>query len=240
MKKILLSLLLITLFFNKVFSQYDTLYVNGVPKISKKIDVYGEGPSPLEKDDYLIEISYGLPFVPIREAAFFGIDYFSNTRNSKEIKNTNHLCAKADYQLSKDFSVGLELTYATNQFEYYRTYTTYDTLLKHNVTTDTLFKARATKIRLLAEMSYHLNISERFDAYGTAGFGYKQFAYTAGDSYLNSNHFSTTILPLAIRISVGGRFFVSKDLAIHIEGGLGGPLMQFGLSYKLHSYAYSK
>ena len=82
-------------------------------------------------------------------------------------------------------------------------------------------------------MGYHFNISERFDAYGTMGFGLKLFSYSSRDSYASSN-VSNIGFPLAIRLSLGGRFFLTDNIAIHVEGGIGGPMMQVGLTKKMH------
>lgn len=220
-----------------LFAQ-DTVFINGKPKIYKNGINTTDEQSPLVKDDYLIEFSYGYPFVPIREAEFFGLDIFSETYKKRIISNTNHLCFRADYQLNNIYSIGLELTYAAQSLEYVRKY--FSPINPTQPSTDTTYQATVTKLRFLTKIGYHFNISERFDAFGTAGFGYKQFSYSTRDTYLTSNEVINDILPLAIRLSIGGRFFVSKDFAVHVEGGLGGPMMQVGLTYKLHSTYYSK
>ena len=235
-KYLLFATMCIVLFFK--LNAQDTVYINGKPKIYKNGINTTDDLSPLVKDDYLVEFSYGYPFVPMREASFFGLDIFSQTANKRTITNTNHLCFRADYQLNNVYSVGLELTYATQTIEYLRKY--YSPINPTLPATDTLYQATVTKLRFLTKFGYHFNISERFDAFGTAGFGYKQFNYTTRDTYLTSNNVINDILPLAIRISVGGRFFISKNFAVHVEGGLGGPMMQVGFSYKMHSTYYGK
>jgi opacity protein-like surface antigen len=231
MKKTLFVFVLLVACAQSVFSQYDTVWVNGVPTVNRKKGNDESDSSPLKKDDYLLEVSYGYPFTPVREAAFFGLNIFTNTKGKGTSKNLNHICLRADYQLNTDFSVGLELTYASQTFEYYRTYTSYVSNVP--VSHDSLFSAKASKIRFLAKLGYHLNISERFDAYGTAGFGFKQFNYSTNDSYLTTANLINEISPVAIRGSIGGRFFVSENFAIHVEAGIGGPIMQFGLTYKI-------
>lgn len=193
------------------------------------------GPSPLVKDDYLIEISYGVPFVPLREANFFGIGELSDVTGSKTNKTTNHFCANADYVLGGEYSVGLELTYASTEFSYHRNVAVNPggiPIVYH----DSVFNAKASKVRVIAKMSYHFNLSERFDAYVTGGFGYKSFTYQTNDKVFSTSSFVNQIYPIAVRLSVGGRFFVNNKTAVHVEGGLGGPMMQIGLSFKLHSY----
>lgn len=233
MNKILIILTFVLAFQNQSSSQTDTIWVNGVPKIKKRGASDEFGPSPVKKDDYLFEASYGYPFVPLREANAFGVDYLTNTTVYKITKNTNHICLRLDYQLNEEISVGLEFTYANTEFLYKRTYT--PLLTNTNTpTTDSSFNAQVTKIRFLAKMGYHFNISERFDAYGTAGFGYKQFTYSSRDSYLTSQNVLNDILPVAVRLSIGGRFFLTNTFAIHVEGGVGGPMMQIGATYKMH------
>ncbi|MDX2174713.1 MAG: outer membrane beta-barrel protein [Bacteroidota bacterium] len=217
----------------KLYSQ-DTIFVNGVPKINKvKKGLSGsENLSPLKKDDYLFELSYGYPFVPLREASFFGLDLFSNTKLKKTESNINHICARTEYQLNEEFSVGLEFTYAETKFNYTRSY--YNSTYTNTSITDSTFTAKASKIRFLAKMGYHFNISEKFDAYGTAGFGFKSFKYETRDAVLLSTNFVNDVIPIAVRLSVGGRFFLKENIAIHVEGGIGGPMMQMGLTYKMH------
>ncbi len=232
MKKLLVVALL-NLFVGETIIAQDTIYVNGVPKITKKKTYEEVHASPLVKDDYLIDLSYGVPFNPVREAGIFGIDLFESTTNSQITRNTNHLCGRVDYQLNEEYGVGLELTYASIQFEYKRLYSVRSGT--NIVVRDSAFITTASKIRFLAKMSYHFNISDRFDAYGTVGFGYKQFKYGTRDNYLTTTSFANQILPVAIRASIGGRFFVSKNVAVNVEGGIGGPIMQLGLSFKMHS-----
>ena len=220
------------------FSQ-DTVFVNGKPKVLKKGSGFGgfDAESPLKKDDYLLEFSYGYPFVPIREASFFGLDVFSQTANRRTIKNTNHLCFRASYQLNDVYDFGLELTYAAQTIEYVRKFYSQNNPMLPP--TDTMYQATVSKLRFLAKFGYHFNISDRFDAFGSAGFGFKQFNYSTRDSTLTTGSVMNDILPVAVRISLGGRFFISKELAVHVEGGLGGPIMQVGLTYKMHSNYYN-
>lgn len=231
-KSFLILLMLVGALPQLTAQQNDTLWVNGVPKVKRR-SVEELNPTPMRKDDYVIEISYGYPFVPLREAEAFGVNYLTNTTVYKINRNTNHLCGRVDYQLNDEFSVGLEATYASTQFDYRRTYSigTYTSI----TTVDSSYSATVTKFRFLAKMAYHFNLSERFDAYGTLGFGYKQFTFSTADSYLSTTNLLNDVLPLAVRGSVGGRFFVSPNFAVHVEGGVGGPMMQVGLSFKMHS-----
>ena len=72
MKKISLFLFLFSCLVCIKTTAQDTVFINGKPKIYKNGVNTTDEQSPLIKDDYLVEFSYGYPFVPIREAAFFG------------------------------------------------------------------------------------------------------------------------------------------------------------------------
>ncbi|MFO0355582.1 MAG: outer membrane beta-barrel protein [Sphingobacteriaceae bacterium] len=232
MKKII-ALMLCLIIGENVFSQNDTVWVNGVPKVNhRKVgSEVNSSASPLVKDDYLFEVAYGYPFMPIREEAYFGLN--SNIRTAKMIKNSNYLCLRSDYQLNEEYSVGLEFTYAQATYEYYRSYSSAFTGTSTITYKDSLFTAKATKIRFLVKMAYHFNISEKLDIYGTGGFGFKQFNLSTRDHYYTSTT-NNDIIPVAVRLSVGGRFFLTDNWAICAEGGIGGPLMQIGLSLKMH------
>lgn len=221
---------------NKLSAQYDTIYVNGKATVNRGKKIIDRTPaSPISKDDFYFDISFGYPFMPLREAQAFGINLFTNTQQKSIKRNTNHICARAEYQLNEELSVGLELTYASSEITYLRSYApSYSNSVTINYP-DSTFNATANKIRFLAKTSYHFNISDKFDAYITGGFGFKKFTYSSRDLYLTTSNLTNEILPVAIRASIGGRFFLNKNVAIHVEGGIGGPLMQMGLTYKMHS-----
>lgn len=221
------SILLITQKFN---AQHDTVWVNGVPKINKHKKTEELNPTPLKKDDYLFEVAYGYPFMPLNDSYFMSN---SSARTTKVLKNTNYLCLRSDYQLNDEYSVGLELTYAQAMYQYNRSYPAAFNGSTTITYKDSLFEAKSTKLRFLVKMAYHFNISEKLDLYGTAGFGFKQFTVSTRDSYYSSTD-NYNVIPVAIRLSVGGRFFLTDNWAICAEGGLGGPLMQIGLSLKMH------
>ncbi|MCE3227252.1 MAG: hypothetical protein K0S32_1803, partial [Bacteroidetes bacterium] len=152
----------------------DTIWVNGIPKIMKRKTAEEMNPSPLKKDDYIFELFYGYPFIPVREAEVFGVDFIESTKAINLIRNTNHLGARVDYQLNEDYSVGLEFTYASTEFKYRRYYKSPTSPTTGTATpatptitaTDSIFTAKVTKVRFLAKVGMHFNISERFDAYG--------------------------------------------------------------------------
>lgn len=231
MKRIVFLFAIILLITQKFTAQHDTVWVNGVPKINKHKRAEELNPTPLKKDDYLLEIAYGYPYMPLNENYFFSST--STARTTKVLKNSNYLCLRTDYQLNEEYSVGLELTYAQATYNYNRSYPSAFNGSTTITYKDSTFEAKATKLRFLVKMAYHFNISEKLDLYGTAGFGFKQSTLSTRDSYYSSTDNNTTI-PVAVRLSVGGRFFLTDNWAICAEGGLGGPLMQIGLSLKMH------
>lgn len=235
-KLILFALLSIAVQTN---AQYDTVYVNGIPKVFNKKNG-GNTPdatsseSPLKKDDYLFEFAYGYPFLPESEAKYFGVSLGSLNNNLINV-STNHIMGRVDYQLNDLFSVGLEGTYAYKSWDYsYRIARSQGTITTNK---DTLISAKATKLRVLAKFSMHTNFSERFDGYITAGLGYKDFRVTYRNPYSSNVSFSSGP-PIAVRLAVGGRFFLNPKTALNIEFGGGGPLMQIGLSFKFHDSYY--
>lgn len=224
----------------QVKAQYDTVYVNGIPKIFNKKNATNDetamaNNSPLKKDDYLFEFAFGYPFLPENEASYYGVNLGSLNNNLVNV-NTNHIMGRVDYQLNDLFSVGLEGTYAYKSWDYsYRIARTQGTV---NISKDTLINAKATKLRMLAKFSMHTNFSERFDGYITAGLGYKDFRVTFRNPYSSTISYSSGP-PIAVRLAVGGRFFLNPRTALNIEFGGGGPLMQIGLSFKFHDSYYN-
>jgi len=240
-QRVFLVMSVLLMSFNRLAAQLDTVYVNGVPKVYKK-DNKNKGEnvnhnSPLLKDDYLVEFAYGYPFLPENEASFYGVNLGSTNSNAINI-NTNHIMGRVDYQLNELFSLGLEGTFAHKSWDYgYRI----SRVSSGTITTvkDTLISAKATKIRVLAKFSVHTEISERFDGYITAGLGYKDFRVSYKNPYSSIVSYSSGP-PIAVRLAVGGRFFLNPKTALNIEFGGGGPIMQIGLSFRFHDSYYSQ
>ena len=94
-----------------------------------------------------------------------------------------------------------------------------------------IYTAGVDKIRVLAKMSFHFATGEKVDPYLTWGLGYKNTnVYTNEPSAVND--ISLNIVPIAFRVGIGMRYFFTDMIGVNAEVGLGGPMMQGGLSLK--------
>lgn len=155
--------------------------------------------------------------------AFYGYPYYNGTllkalvNNSSSVRNLNHIGGKVEYMISDKIGLGVEATYADVSITY----------LDSNVQ----YKAGVSKIRALGKMSIHFATNEHVDPYFTFGAGVKHT--TIYDNSPNGIKWNGNLIPLAIRAGIGFRYFFTDAIGISAEVGLGGPLAQAGLAFKL-------
>ena len=87
----------------------------------------------------------------------------------------------------------------------------------------------------MPRFDFHFSGSDVFDAYFGVGAGYRDRTYytkTLDPSYEDYN--VNGVLPSALRLAVGGTYFLSDNIGLNMEFGLGGGgLIRTGLSIKL-------
>lgn len=156
--------------------------------------------------------------------AFYGYPYYNGVllkalaTNSSNISNTNHLGGKIEYMISDKIGLGVEATYA-------------DVSVNYVDSTNRTYKAGISKLRVLGKMNVHFATNEHVDPYFTVGIGVKRTTFYDNNT-TNGLKWSGNLVPVAIRIGVGVRYFFTDVVGINAEVGLGGPLVQGGLSFK--------
>lgn len=165
----------------------------------------------IEQGTIIIDGFYGYPY-------YNGVilkALFQNTVGN--VRNINHLGAKVEYMVTDQIGLGVEFTYANASVSYrdslYRTYT-----------------AGVSKLRILAKMNFHFATDANIDPYFTVGAGIKQTTFY--DNSPNGVEWSGNLFPVAIRLGVGMRYFFTDVVGVNAEIGLGGPLMQGGVSFR--------
>ena len=139
------------------------------------------------------------------------------------------------YMLTDDISFGVDVIF--------------DRSRKDFVSTDTVFQnggwqyisyegqRTQTRLRLQARLNFHIPISQpNADSYIGLGFGtnnrwIKDFKNGVLDRELKGSE--AILIPFSMRVCYGYRYYFNYNLGIVGEIGIGGPLISFGLSYKL-------
>jgi opacity protein-like surface antigen len=173
----------------------------------------------IKKGNVIAEAYYGYPFLgaSILKASYGNPEYF------KSISSTNHLGFRFEVLVTDKIGLGLEGTYAIADIHYQ----------KNNID----YSAGIEKYRVLAKANIHLAENKRFDFYLTFGAGYVDQRYyqtEPGENNLKHNSFIEAQIPVGGRAGVGMRYFFHKNIGVHAEVGLGGPLALAGLSFKFN------
>ncbi len=172
--------------------------------------------------DIIVDGFYGVPYLAGIIYKQFIIDTLGISPN--KIHNLGHFGGRFEYMVWNKIGFGIEYTYALLSFDYQGRSQIYD--------------AGIVKQRVLAKFNFHFATSNKFDPYLTAGVGYSntKFFYNSNTKFFNNKPGTKsekiTILPVAYRVGIGFRYFFTQMIGVNAEVGLGGPLMQAGLSFK--------
>lgn len=171
----------------------------------------GQSGNCVEEGTIIIDAFYGYPYVAgaVLKSAF--------TNRIGEVRNTNHFGVKAEYMVSEKIGLGIEYTYADASL----TYT--DSTLRE-------YEAGIKKSRFLGKLNFHFATTESIDPYFTVGAGVKNTTIYNNGSRTNS--ISINVVPVAVRIGVGLHYFFTDVVGVNAEVGIGGPVMQAGVSFK--------
>jgi hypothetical protein len=180
----------------------------------------------IESGDIIIEGYYGLPFSN-------GNKYLYYYKGDKT-HNSNHIGGKIELMITNNIGLGFDVTYS-NAYKNNISVISYD--VNNNIKTEYVTK-NISKTRLLFRANFH-DFHNKIDIYKTVGLGIKivnktegyNFPYKQGD-YSNAFFETNLEIPIALRLGFGFRYFISKSIALNIESGLGGPLVQAGISFK--------
>lgn len=162
--------------------------------------------------------------------AFYGFPYFNGTllraayssdsiQSGSTVHNYNQFGGKIEYMLNDKIGIGLEGTYALATVDYQA----------NNLQ---FYTAGISKYRILGKMNYHFATTANIDPYLTWGAGYKNtkiYSNEPGDN----RKITVNIVPVAFRVGIGMRYFFTDAVGVNAEVGLGGPLMQAGISIRL-------
>lgn len=176
----------------------------------------------IQKGDILVDAYYGGPYLLgiITKMAFDSLNKQGNAVSN--FHNYNQFGLNFQYMLNDKIDIGVEYTHALATFNY----------LENNL----LYTAGIRKQRVLAKMNVHFATSQKVDPYMTFGAGFsssKLFSNEPGTSTVDLQSLSILFAPVSFRVGIGLRYFFTPKFGLNGEIGLGGPLMQAGITFKI-------
>lgn len=101
--------------------------------------------------------------------------------------------------------------------------------------TNYVYTVGARTLRVMPRFDFHFSGSDVFDAYFGVGAGYRSRTYYTESTDPNYGDADVSgFLPASFRLAVGGTYFLSDNIGLNMEFGLGGGgLIRTGLSIKL-------
>ena len=185
----------------------------------------------VKQGKFILDAYYGYPYL-------FGsyIKQIANTNYSNvQVTNYNHLGGKFEYMLNNTIGLGIEYTYASTVAKYSETQSVYQNGVNTNVTS--IYTAKIIKQRILAKVNIHFATTKSLDPYATFGLGYKNSLVSSNNpnnqAEINDiNQSVLNLIPVAFRAGIGLRYYFLENFGICAETGIGGPIVQVGLSGK--------
>jgi hypothetical protein len=139
------------------------------------------------------------------------------------------------YMLTDDISFGVDVIFDRGRKDFVST----DTVFQNGGWQYLTYEGQRTqtRLRLQARLNFHIPISQpNADSYIGLGFGtnnrwIKDYKNGVLDRELKGS--DAILIPFSMRVCYGYRYYFNYNLGIVGEIGVGGPLVSFGLSYKL-------
>lgn len=185
----------------------------------------------VKQGQFILDAYYGFPYL-------LGsyIKKIANTNFSDvQVTNFNHLGGKFEYMLNNTIGLGIEYTYASVVAKYTETQTVYQNGANTSVINN--YTAKIIKQRMLAKISIHFATTKHLDPYTSFGLGYKN-SLVSSDNMNNQaevdefNKSYLNLIPIAIRAGIGLRYYFLDNFGLCAEAGIGGPIVQVGLTGK--------
>lgn len=146
--------------------------------------------------------------------------------------------ARAEYMISDQFGLGLDIIFASIHTSYTEYLTVYNGVTDTFDSTRTEVDSKNRRLRVQLRFNYHFAVSNpNLDAYVGVGAGsntrFNKTYENGVELKDDSNYYGIAVVPVSFRLSVGMRYYFSRIVGINAEIGLGGPLISAGLSFRL-------
>ncbi|MCB9222870.1 MAG: outer membrane beta-barrel protein [Crocinitomicaceae bacterium] len=186
----------------------------------------GTANAQVEQGSFMIDPYVGFPTANIWWSQTFDLN---NVDGYSTAGSPVSFGGRLEYMVADNFGLGLDGNYAIAGFKYNEDrYDTTGTLVTGE------YKYTSKKLRIMFRANYHFVQTENLDVYVGFGAGYKYVKRTATWNGGNDDASITgSLLPIATRIAIGGRYYFHPNIGINWElGAGGGGVLQAGLAVK--------
>lgn len=186
-----------------------------------------------EKNELIVEVGMGFPNLSyFRSTVASGGHFYGIGSQEERIhKSYGQFIASSEYLMTD--KIGFEIGFHYGKYYDYRT-TTQEIFTQNAVTTQTYFYEQKTnRLRVYLGMNFHVIRTERLDSYFGIKCGIKKTFIDYESNDPNNSSPSEFEIPFGLRATYGIRYFINQNWGLHTEMGLGGPVITFGLTYKL-------
>ncbi|MEJ6799038.1 MAG: OmpW family outer membrane protein [Crocinitomicaceae bacterium] len=176
----------------------------------------------LEEGNLVFDVYYGFPnlYTTVFKAA-----YTQGTEEGLSISGIGPVGFRAEYLLADKIGLGLDIGFNNTKVSYTET----------GLIEDYTYDFSTKKIGVLLTFNYHFIDNDQVDFYGVFGVGYgnRTFSFESSDPSYTQAEISS-LIPIAARIGVGVRYFLTDNLGINVAAGFGqGGILNAGLSVKI-------
>jgi opacity protein-like surface antigen len=186
----------------------------------------------VEQGSVLIDAYYGFPnlYSKVFKAAYAN----TGTELNLKFSSIGPVGVRAEYMLADKIGLGLDLGMNSSSISYDEETSVYNSTTGNYENTTYNYGFVTRKIGALVTFNFHFVSTDALDVYSVLGVGYgsRTFAFTSTEPGFSSPTISS-LVPVAMRVGVGMRYFFTENIGANIGLGFGhGGLLNAGLSVK--------
>ncbi|MHB8261003.1 MAG: outer membrane beta-barrel protein [Bacteroidia bacterium] len=186
----------------------------------------------VKQGDVLVDAYYGFPnlFKSILQADANNIQNSTGgaVAGGLTIYGIGPMGAKAEYLLTDKFGMGIDFNYSNVGVKFSNATTNSN---GNPVTYN--YNLSSPAIRAMLGFNFHFVRTDKIDVYGAVKAGYynRSFGMVTNDP---NYHLNLSLGdPLAFRLEIGMRYFITENIGVHVNLGFpGGPLVAAGVAFK--------
>lgn len=190
----------------------------------------------LEEGNIIIDGYYGFPnlYTSVFKTAYANANEGA-TQVGLKIKGLGPVGLRGEYLVSEKVGVGIDIGMNNTSISYNETSDHLNSTTGLYETKTYNYKFSTQKIGVMGTFNYHFVNKDKVDAYFVfgAGYGNRSYKFTSTDpDYVTAS--VKGIIPVAMRVGVGMRYFFTKNIGANLGLGFGqGGIINAGLSFKI-------